>query len=182
MHSLRSNISPWVGRNFMMAHNWLVTEFKSRVFRILEVKPNYGLCFWSYACFPEGACVKGRGRGSSECYIQILDYSLPIISFQLCLRIHFLHIHESISLWKSDRHSTKNSWMWILEAAGHSMEICFQGFTLSSGKKKQLEEIYKISMLVQQRHPMDVDMRKLLITLIPTTRLVVQRCTGCIFR
>lgn len=105
-----------------------------------------------------------------------------MITFQLCLCIHFLHIRESICLWKSDRRSTKNSWMWILEAAGHSMEICFQGFTLSSGEKKQLEEMYKISMLIQKRHPMDVDMRKPLTTLIPTTCLVIQRCTGCIFR
>lgn len=72
--------------------------------------------------------------------------------------------------------------MGILETAGHSMEICFQGFTLSSGEKKQLEEMYKISMLVQQRHPMDVDMRKSLITLIPTTHLTAQRCAGYIFR
>ena len=62
------------------------------------------------------------------------------------------------------------------------MKICFQGFTLSSGEKKQLEEMYKTSMLVQQRHPMDVDMRKHLITLIPTTHLIVERCPGCMFR
>lgn len=71
--------------------------------------------------------------------------------------------------------------MWILEAAGHSVEISFQGFALSSEEKKQLEEMYIICMLIQQRRPMDIAMRKSLITLIPTTCLVVQRSTECIF-
>lgn len=35
--------------------------------------------------------------------------------------------------------------MWILKAAGHGIEISFQGFTWFSGEKKQLEEKHKMS-------------------------------------
>lgn len=41
-------------------------------------------------------------------------------------------------------------------------------------REETLEEMYKMSILVQQRHPMDANVRKPLITLILTFRLVEQ--------
>lgn len=63
--------------------------------------------------------------------------------------------------------------MWILKAAGHGIEISFQGFTWFSGEKKQLEEKHKMSMLIQQSHPMDVEIGNPLLNFIPNTCLVV---------
>lgn len=63
--------------------------------------------------------------------------------------------------------------MWILKAGGHGIKIIFQGFTWLSGEKKQLEEKHKMSMLIQQRHPVDVEIGNSLSKFIPNTCLVV---------